>query len=68
MYIIKDNPLCETDDYEEIQEAFEGYLYGAHRGLDEKEYDWGDKYDWFDYINYTLKESSILNGTHINIK
>jgi len=34
MIIIRDNSLYETDDYEEIQEAYEGYLYGSHRGLD----------------------------------
>ena len=40
MKIIRDNSLYETDDYEEIQLAFEGYLYGEHRGLDidEKEF------------------------------
>lgn len=34
MVIIRDNSLYETDDYDKIQEAFEGYLYGSHRGLD----------------------------------
>ena len=35
MIIIRGNTLYETDDYEEIQEAFEGYIYGNHRGEDE---------------------------------
>ena len=34
MIIIRGNTLYETDDYEEIQSAFEGYIYGSHRGED----------------------------------
>lgn len=40
MIIIRDNTLYDTDDYEEIQEAYEGYLYGSHRGLDIDEKEW----------------------------
>lgn len=41
MVLIRGNALYDTDDYEEVQSAFEGYIYGSHRGLDEhcdKEY------------------------------
>jgi hypothetical protein len=54
VYIIRDNPLYETDDFEEIQMAFEGYLYGSHRGLDEKEYD--KEHRIKDYIDIRYKD------------
>lgn len=35
MVVIRGNDtLYDTDDYEAIQSAFEGYIYGSHRGED----------------------------------
>lgn len=62
MVIIRDNSLYETDDYDKIQEAFEGYLYGSHRGLDENKKDcWQDYYEMLDYRDEDIIDSKEVN-------
>ena len=62
MFIIRDgSSLYETDNYEEIQLTFEGYLYGSHRGKDvnEKVYDMEDKQLYEDILREEAMNKTI---------
>lgn len=68
MFIIGENPLCDTDDYDRIQAAYEGYLYGTHRGLDVDEKELKEWYK-FDYLYIEMEDlKKFKNGEHKIIK
>lgn len=73
MFIIRGDSLYETDNYEQIQEAHEGYLYGSHRGLDIDDKWFKDEEGGYNARTIELYDrmrdvNSIKNGIHKIVK